>query len=116
MTWILVPCVASISTSTYLLISLVKGATEYLDDGVTAREKGKKRERGVGRGQREAGGRKVEGITDRGAVSGAVWKEEGRAGGKNIGSVGRGCAGVWDRPYKVGGGGRKPIRFGTYNI
>ena len=47
-------CVASTSTSTYLLISLVKVSTEYPDARVTAHEK--KGGGGRGRGRREAGG------------------------------------------------------------
>ena len=54
-----VPCVASTLTSTYLILALVEGATEYLDVGVTAQEKGGdkgKRARG-GVGGRPAGAR-----------------------------------------------------------
>ena len=35
-----VPCVASTETSTYLLLALVKGATDYPDYAVTVQEKG----------------------------------------------------------------------------
>ena len=35
----MVICVASTSTSTYSILYLVKGATEYLNAGVTAQEK-----------------------------------------------------------------------------
>ena len=46
-----VPCVAITETYTYLLLDLFKVTTEYLNDGVTAQEKGGgEREKGVGQG------------------------------------------------------------------
>ena len=39
----MVLCVASTETSTYLLLAIVKGATEYLNAGVTAKEKGEEK-------------------------------------------------------------------------
>ena len=69
-----VPCVARTENSNYLLLALVKGATEYLDDGVAEYEKGKKRENGTGQGQREANRRMV----DRGGMDG-----EGRIGSQS---------------------------------
>ena len=79
----MVLCVASMASSTNLLLDLVKGATEYLDTGVTAREKGGgkgKRERG-GVGWRPAGARERGGELTGRAVLGAGWPEEGQAGG-----------------------------------
>ena len=57
-----VPCVARMATTNYLLLSLVKFATEYLDAGVTAREKGGG---GGGNGGGGVGGRPA-GARDRG--------------------------------------------------
>ena len=45
----LVPCVSCTATTTYLIFSLFKSATEYLNAGVTAQEKGWE-EKGKGRG------------------------------------------------------------------
>ena len=51
----LVPSIANMETSTYLILALVKGAPEYLDAGVTDREKGGGK--GAGQGRKEARGR-----------------------------------------------------------
>ena len=46
----------------------------------------------------------------------AVRRKGGRAGGENIRSVGRGCAGVWDRPYNAEGeDGRRSVSVPTIN-
>ena len=44
-----VPCVESMEISTYRLLALVKDATEYLNAGVAAREKGGGGKRARGR-------------------------------------------------------------------
>ena len=73
----MVPCIASTATSTYSLIALVKGDTEYFDDEVTQGSRGGKEGRREIRPGLE-GGRIAQG---RGGIGKGGWRRGSRAVG-----------------------------------
>ena len=111
-----VPCVASTSTSIYLLLALVKSTTEYFYAGVTAGE-WREESREAGTGMVLDGGLLAQGggVERRGGGRRSRRAVGGRGGqAKKIRGQCRGCDGVRGRLRRGGGG--VPIRFKTYNI